>query len=260
MAELELNDRTCVVTGGASGVGLGIVQALTQQGARVVVVDVDPKVHQVAADLRVAGFDVYSELADLCQPNQIEELVARIYRDFGDVHGLVNNAGLTIRADFLSASLSDFQRQVDLNLRATFLCSQLVARGMVARSVRGGIVNIGSNHAGASVPGFEAYAATKGGIVSMTRSMAWSLGVHGIRVNCVSPGLTRTPAIDKAIADDLELDFLYPALHATQRFNEPQDVGELVAFVLSSRSRAITGADLIADNGMSARLFNRPYK
>lgn len=259
MTKYDLTGKKYLVTGGGAGIGLAIVEAVAEKGATVIAVDLSSGVHEIATAMRGNGFDVHSECADLTKVSEIENLYSRVHSRFGSMHGLINNAGITIRSDFLKTTLDEFQSQVDLNLRATFLCSQLTAREMIASKIHGAIINIASNHAGASVQGFEAYAGTKGGVVSMTRAMAWSLGSYGIRVNSVSPGLTRTAAIAESMLVDSSLATAYPSLHATNRINEPRDIGEIVSFLLSDCSRSLTGADLIADNGMSARLFNRQY-
>jgi len=251
-----LDGRTVIVTGGGAGIGLGIVEVLARQGARVVMAEREAHGEAAAQALRATGADVRFIQTDVASEDSIDTLFAHIDDLYPRLDAIVNNAGLTIRGDFLEMPLRDWQALIDVNLRSVFLCAQRAARRMV-RNGGGSIVNIASNHAGASVDGFEAYAATKGGIVAMTRAMAWSLGRHGIRVNSVSPGLTMTDNIRAAIAANPALERDYPTLHATGRFNEPGDIGEIVAFLLSDAANGFTGADLLADNGMSARLYNR---
>ncbi len=255
----SIENKVVLVTGAASGIGLGIVKTLAQYGAKLIAVDISDRLEENVAPLIAQGHRIETEKLDLKDVHQIRSLFMRLADRKVPVSGLVNNAGITLRSDFLTASIEDFQSQFDINVRAAYLCSQLVAALMLGLNIKGSIVNISSNHAGASVEGFEAYAATKGALCSMTRAMAWSLGKHGIRVNSVSPGLTFTDAIAAAMVAEPGLSEVYQRLHATQRINQVEDVGELVAFFMSDSSIAVTGADLLGDNGMSARLFNRRY-
>ncbi len=258
MGEMHYNlaGRIVVVTGGGAGIGLGIVKVLAGQGARVVMAECNSAGHEVAADLRKANLDVRCVPCDVSDPQSIAELFSLVAREYGGVDGLVNNAGLTIHEDFLEASLENWQRMINTNLRSVFLCTQHAAR-LMKDAGRGAIVNLSSNHAGASMEGFEGYAATKGGICAMTRAMAWSLGRYGIRVNSLSPGLTLTDHIGQLMQERPQLQRFYPSLHATRRINAPEDVGRIAAFLISDASIGITGADLLADNGLSAHLFNR---
>ncbi|WP_199032031.1 SDR family NAD(P)-dependent oxidoreductase [Ralstonia sp. ASV6] len=250
-----IGGRVVVVTGGGAGIGLGIVKVLAQQGARVVMAECNPEGSRTSAALCEQGLDVRFIPCDVGDPASIDALFAEVRSHYPQLDGLVNNAGLTIHGDFLEASLESWERMVNVNLRSVFLCSQHAARMMAGAG--GAIVNISSNHAGASSEGFEGYAATKGGITAMTRAMAWSLGKYRIRVNSLSPGLTLTDHIGQLMSDKPELGRFYHALHATQRINQPEDVGQLAAFLLSEASISLTGADLMADNGLSAHLFNR---
>lgn len=254
--QFGIDGRVVVVTGGGAGIGLGIVKVLAQQGARVVMAECNPEGGRISAALCDQGLDVRFVQCDVGDPASIEALFAEVRSHYPKLDGLVNNAGLTIHGDFLEASLESWERMINVNLRSVFLCAQHAAR-MMAASGGGAIVNISSNHAGASTEGFEGYAATKGGITAMTRAMAWSLGHHHIRVNSLSPGLTLTDHIGQLMSDKPELGRFYHALHATQRINQPEDVGQLAAFLLSDASQSLTGADLMADNGLSAHLFNR---
>lgn len=256
----ELKDKYILVTGAAAGIGLGITNVLARNGARIIAVDISEKIETSFQPLQDEGYSVEIERADLSDVGHLDALFKRISERGIALFGLVNNAGITIRSNFLTASLDDFQRQFDINVRAAFLCSQFAANLMIDCSIKGSIVNICSNHAGASVDGFESYSATKGALCSMTRAMAWSLGKYGIRVNSISPGLTYTDAINADLSEDPDLCNVYRALHATQRINCAEDIGELVAFMMSESSKSLTGTDLLADNGMSARLYNRTYK
>lgn len=245
-----------VVTGGGSGIGLAIVRLLVQRGAAVVVAEVNHEARAVIEAIGAGQGRLRFVHCDVGQESSIDELFEVVARDGRPLTGLVNNAGITVHGDLLSFPTSAWNDLVNINMRSVFLCTQRAARLMGMRQ-RGSIVNIASNHAGATNPGFDAYSATKAGVCAMTRAMAWSLGPLGIRVNSLSPGLTATPHIRSLIEGNPALEEFYRSLHATGRFGEPEDVAQAAAFLLSEASLAITGSDLLADNGMSARLFHR---
>ncbi|TDS70424.1 SDR family oxidoreductase [Comamonas sp. JUb58] len=252
----NLQGRLIVVTGGGAGIGLGISQRLAQIGASVIVAELSDQARPTIDSLRSEGLDLRFVSCDIGKEASIDALFKVVADDSKPLYGLVNNAGVTIHGDFLDFTMQDWEQVVNVNLRSVFLCSQRAAKLMQIEG-GGSIVNIASNHAGATNPGFEAYAATKGGVLAMTRAMAWSLGSHGIRVNSLSPGLTETSHIHALIEREPALGDVYRSLHATQRFNQTADIADIAAFLLCDASIALTGIDVLADNGMSARLFQR---
>jgi len=245
-----LTDRVVLVTGAGAGIGRGVVEACRAAGARVLVGTLEQN-----ASFEDPG--VECETVDVGDPEAIERWVRRAHRHHGRIDGLVANAGITVQVPFLDATLDDLERLWRINQRGAYLCAQAVARRMVADRRPGAIVAIASNHARASDAGYEMYAATKAAIVAMCRAMAWSLGDHGIRVNSLSPGLTSTETVS-GVAADPALEAVFKAWHATGRYNTVREVGECAAFLLSDASSSISGADLLADQGMSARLANFP--
>lgn len=253
----DFKGRLFVVTGGGAGIGLAVSTLLAERGASVIVAEHNEDSRHTVEALRQQGLDLYFTHCDVRDEASVDALFDCVARQGQPLAGLVNNAGITVHGDFLDFPLSQWEALVNTNLRSVFLCTQRAARLMKDRG-GGSVVNIASNHAGATNPGFDAYAATKAGVCAMTRAMAWSLGGYAIRVNSLSPGLTQTPHIEALIDKDPALGAFWRTLHATQRFNQPEDVAEIVAFLLSDVSMALTGTDLLADNGMSARLFNRP--
>lgn len=247
----SLAGKVVIVTGGSAGIGLGIVTALARRGAVVVSADRNQWPNATAAE----PGKIDSVIADISDLQSIETLFDHVRSSYQRLDGLVSNAGVTICDDFLDFDPETLETLWRTNLRSVFLCAQHAGRIMREQG-RGAIVNIASNHASSSVPGYEMYAATKGGIVSMTRAMAWSLGRYGIRVNSLSPGLTRTEALQRYIDQTPGIEADYASWHATGRYNTPTDIGEIAAFLLSDAAVGITGADLVADNGMSSILFN----
>lgn len=250
MSPPPLAGRVVLVTGGGAGIGRGVVEACRAGGARVVVGTLEP-------DAVFDDADVECESLDVTDADAIDRWAAGAAARHGRIDGLVANAGITLQAPFLEMRRDDLERLWQVNQRGVFLSAQAVARHMVAGARPGSIVAIASNHARGSDAGYEMYAATKAAIVAMCRAMAWSLGPQGIRVNTLSPGLTRTEAVAAAAADPA-IETVFRGWHATGRYNTVRQVGDCAAFLLSDAAAAISGADLLADQGMCARLADFP--
>ena len=217
-------------------------------GAQVAGIDIAP-----GAEDRITAEGGLPYRADVADPAGFAATIDRIRADLGSLDGLVNNAGITRVPDFLAADVAEWDLLWQVNQRSVLIGSQAAARIMVKDGRGGAIVNIASNHARASDQGYEAYAGTKGGIVATTRAMAWSLGRHGIRVNALCPGLTMTEFVAD-IARDPATAKEFNNWHATGQVNSVDQVGQVAAFLLSDASAAICGAEILADQGMVARL------
>ena len=244
-----LEKNTFVVTGASDGIGHAIAVRLIEEGATVINAD-----RKISETLQPRLIFVETDLSD---PAQIARLFSELEARDIKLGGLVNNAGITIHGNFFGFQQNDFDFMLNVNLRAVFLCCQAAARAM-RKIGRGVIVNIASVHHQATSPGFEAYAATKAGIVAMTKAMAHSLGPYGIRVNSVSPGLVRTPAIEKWLQLEPEAEAVHVAMTATGQILKPTDIAKVVAFLLSDDASGLTGCDLLADCAAHALLFKNP--
>lgn len=244
----DLKDKLVIVTGGGAGIGRGIAIACHEAGAHVVVGTLE-------ADAAFAEHErIDCRQLDVADARALDAWVDAVVADHGVPDALVNNAGVTLSAPFLDADVAQLDTLWRVNQRSVFLMTQAVARRMRDAEKPGSVVNIASNHAGATTAGYEMYAATKAAIVSMTRAMAWSLGPHHIRVNSLSPGLTRTEAIDREHGNNNEMQALFDSWHASGRYNSVQEVAQCAVFLLSDASSALTGSDVLADQGMSALL------
>jgi len=245
---LALEDKIILITGGGAGIGKGITDACVAAGATVVIGSLEDTSSVVPSER------VDYQMLDVSYPQAIDNWVDAAVERYSRIDGVVANAGVTLTPDFLGAELADLEQLWTVNQRGVFLTAQAVARRMVSAETGGSIVTIASNHTRASAAGYEMYAATKAGIVAMSRAMAWSLGKHAIRVNSLSPGLTRTEAVSRMTDDNPQLDSVFRSWHATGHYNSVNDVGACAVFLLSDASASMTGTDLLADQGMSASL------
>lgn len=242
-----LSGRSVIVTGGGAGIGLGVVRQCVAAGASVVAFEIN---RVRAGQIEAEGAE-FREV-DVADAAGLARAISSVCEQSGPVSGLVNNAGITIQKPIEQMTVEEMDLLWQVNQRPVLIAAQAVAPYM-AKVGGGAIVNIASNHARASDQGYEAYAGTKGAIVAMTRALAWSLGPRKIRVNALAPGLTMTEAVAKA-AETPGRDAQFRSWHAMGKVNSVDDVGKLATFLLSDDAAAINGAEIIADQGMSARL------
>ena len=260
---MMLTDRAIVVTGAGGGLGEGIARVCHAEGACVVIADrLGEATDRLAASLGperavAVACDVRDE-AD--HSRLIETAMAR----WGRLDGLVNNAGVNFAKPFLETTREDWDRVIATDLTAVFFLCQKACRAMLAQSPAGGsIVNIGSVHTLAALPGAGPYDAAKCGMVGLSRSLAVELASQGIRVNVVSPGLCNTQIwqdIMAAAPSEAACLEHWRAQIPLGRVTEPEEVGQTVAFLLSDRSSSTTGANILVDGGMASQLISRePY-
>lgn len=239
-----------IVTGAADGIGWAAAQRLARDHAHVVIVDVNREMALERA--QELGEQHMGLAADVSSPEQVQAAVASVLERFGRIDVLVNNAGIGEQVGTtLTQNVASFDRVINVHVRGTFLVSQAVARGMVARG-KGAIVNLGSIAGQAGIPARNAYGAAKAGILAMTRSMACEWGRRGVRVNAVAPGYVRTALVDDLSRQGvLDRDALVRRT-PMGRMAEPEEVAEAIAFLASSRASFITGTTLNVDGGWLA--------
>jgi NAD(P)-dependent dehydrogenase (short-subunit alcohol dehydrogenase family) len=248
----RLTDRVCIVTGAARGIGKGIALRLLEEGARVWICDVRAEgITQSVADLSALG-EVTGSVTDVSRRDQVEAMVAAVVERWGRVDVLVNNAGIAHHASFLEIEDTDWDRILDVNLRGTFLCSQIAARRMVAQGDGGSIINIASTNGLRGQPGLLPYGASKAGIINLSQSAALELGEYGIRVNALCPGtvwneMSAEAGMDEAYWDDLRS---YTALN---RLGTPADIAAAAAYLASDDAGWVTGHVMVVDGGLTAR-------
>lgn len=250
----DFSGSTILVTGGAQGIGQGIVRYLLARGAQVAAADIDGEACAFL-ETELASPRLLTMIADVADENSVRRCLEEIRQRFGSLTGLVNNAALArARSGPLETlSLEDWNRLLAVNLTGAFLVTREALP--LLRVAGGAVVNIASTRALQSEAECEAYAASKGGLVALTHAMALSLG-PAVRVNAISPGWIETGEIQKPSArrpvSHSEAD---RAQHPVGRVGLPEDIAALAAFLLGPEAGFITGQNFVVDGGMTRKMI-----
>jgi 3-oxoacyl-[acyl-carrier protein] reductase len=241
---MQLADRVVVVTGASQGIGLAVAREVAARGARVALIA--RSADRVAALATELGGGARGYACAVQDGDRVQATLEEILRDFGAVHGLVNNAGITRDGLLVRMSNADWDEVLAVNLSGTFHCIRAVAKPMM-RQRSGRIVNITSVIGQMGNAGQANYAASKAGIIGLTKSTARELASRNVTVNAVAPGFIDT-ARTSALGDSVRAELLQSI--PLQRLGTPEDVARLVAFLLSDDAAYITGQVLNCDGGM----------
>jgi NAD(P)-dependent dehydrogenase (short-subunit alcohol dehydrogenase family) len=256
----ELAGKVAIVTGGASGIGRGMVERFVAEGARVVIADVETdRGEALAATL---GPDALFRRTDVSDPEQVGALVATAVAKFGGLHVMVNNAGVsgTMHRRFLDDDLADFHRVMAVNVLGVMAGTRDAARHMAA-SGGGSIINVTSIGGIQAGGGVMTYRASKAAVIQFTKSAAIELAYYEIRVNAIAPGNIPTPILAKSVAnmDQEEIERYEAAIRETMRADRPlkregtpEDIAEAALYFAGERSRYVTGTVLPVDGGTVA--------
>jgi NAD(P)-dependent dehydrogenase (short-subunit alcohol dehydrogenase family) len=238
-----MTDRawTAIVTGGNRGIGRAVVETFVAAGARVAAMARSPE----PPDSN--GGAIFSIAVDVRDRSSVERAVAAAEEKLGPIDVLVNAAGIIERTPFLDLTEQRWQEVIETNLGGMFRMSQVVAASMIRRR-SGRIINIASNNALGGSPGHQAYDASKAGLVGLTRSMAVELAPHGVWVNAVAPGWTRTDMAMAALGQPGEEDRVCREL-PSRRIAEPRDIAEAVLWLATETTRFMVGSILVIDGG-----------
>ena len=251
--DLGLKGKVAIVTGGGTGIGAGICEALAQEGVAVAVNWIVGK-EEVAAYARELsqrfGTDCRPFYADVSRPEDLDAMVAEVVAAYGHIDILVNNAGIWPTEDLLDMPDRNWEKVIDINLNGPFMLCKRVARHMIEAGIKGSIVNLSSKSGITYNTGGHAhYASAKAGIIMMTKTLARELLPRGIRANAIAPGMVRTP-INEDKWTDPELKKAYEARIPVGRFALPVEIGYLVAFLVSEKSFNVVGTVIDATGGM----------
>ncbi|MGI9410334.1 MAG: SDR family NAD(P)-dependent oxidoreductase [Hyphomicrobiaceae bacterium] len=256
---MELEGQITIITGAGQGIGKACAIRLAEAGADIVSADINgDKAMETAQAVEALGRRAKAITADLGDVGEIDRMIEETVAQFGRVDIIVNNAGVTRRADIMDLTEADWDRIHRVNSKGVFFCMQRAATEMINQK-SGRIINIASIAGKGYIGTSNAiYAASKGAVLAMTKTAAQQLGHHNINVNSICPGITRTE-IYKGIAETVaqntgksaeEVERDAVATVPIRRANEPEDVAELAVFLASPRSRNITGQSFNIDGGL----------
>jgi NAD(P)-dependent dehydrogenase (short-subunit alcohol dehydrogenase family) len=239
--------RTAVVTGGATGLGAEYAMRLAADGARILIADLNDASATVAA-IRAQSGEAVAVVADISSQTDVSTVAEAVMDTYGGCDILVNNAGIYPNVPWAELTFADWRRVMSINLDSMFLTCKALTPGMQERGF-GRVVNVSSNTFGLVIEGFVHYVASKGGIIGLTRALASELGVDGITVNAVLPGLTQTGETLETFAGTTFFEDM-AKLQAIKRPGVPADLAGVVSFLASDAARWVTGQAIVADGGL----------
>ena len=250
-----MTQKSIIVTGAASAGGLGFAAArlLAREGHAVTLTDLDgDNAAARAEELRAEGLTATGLAQDVTDEAGWAALVDRVKNETGRIDGLVNNAGIAVLKWTADLDVDSWDRQINVNLKSVYLGCRAVLPVMQEQG-SGSIVNLSSIAGLVGVPGASAYAASKGGVRLYSKALALEVAKQGIRVNSVHPGVIWTDMQKVAIEDNPDQYDVINAAIPMGRMGEPDDIGNMIAFLISDRARYVTGGEFVVDGGLTAQ-------
>jgi NAD(P)-dependent dehydrogenase (short-subunit alcohol dehydrogenase family) len=254
--DYELKGRVIAVTGGASGIGLAVVQAAASQGARVAIIDSSKaQTEEVLAELRKKGVEATAEVFDVRDESACESATERIEKTLGPIDAIAACAGVSRPEPAQDMNADAWDAVIEINLSGVFRSVRPAAKRMIARG-RGAIVTISSTDGFGGHAARSHYAASKHGVVGLTRSLAIEWGRHGVRVNSVAPGVVDTPLLRRNIPPEHIQNAMIDRV-PLGRFSTAHEQADACLFLMSDAASYINGATLTVDGGLTAGYFTR---
>ncbi len=251
MSHNRLQQKSALITGGASGIGQAIAERFAAEGARVLLADVNLEgAEAVAAGIRDNGGVAQARACDVADADQVAALFASFAETFGPVDILVNSAAIPQVRPILKMAVADWQRVLDINLTGSFLCAQQAAQAMIAAGAQGRIIQLSSVNGQRAISGRGAYSVAKGGLNMLVKIMAAELGEHGITVNAVAPGPVDTNMVLKM--HNQETRDAWKAHLPIKRYAKPEEVAAAALFLAGDESAYISGHTINVDGGFDA--------
>jgi len=252
---MKLAGRVAIVTGVASGIGRAIAREFAREGATVAAIDIRPLVNTVCSVIQELGGKVKPYVFDITDQDAYQKCVDEVARENGKIEVLVNNAAISFYADILHDTLEQWRKTQAVNLEAIYWGCKLVVPYMVKQRW-GRIINIASTQAIAPQGEVGAYAATKGGIISFTKSLAVELAPHGVLANAIAPGCIHTPlsivkGVDETRTESFQERYVKSRRIPLARPGEPEEVARVAVFLASDDCSYITGQTLVVDGGLT---------
>ncbi|ACL16732.1 SDR family NAD(P)-dependent oxidoreductase [Methanosphaerula palustris] len=246
----RLNNKVCIVTGSTSGIGEACAKDMAAEGGKLVVSGRNEKEGaRVVNEIKAMGGEAIFVRADVVSEDDIKNLIAKAVEAFGKLDVMVANSGIAILGDPHEVEVDDWDKVLNVNLKGVFLCDKYAVIQMLKQGNGGAIVNTGSIHSFVAKPGTTSYAAAKGGVAMLTRTVGTSYATRGIRANFVAPGYVDTPLLS-ALPPEVYQDLV--KLHPIGRLAKPVEVAKAVTFLASDDASDITGTSLLVDGGYSA--------
>lgn len=255
---MRLQDKVAIITGGGSGMGRIAGRMFAAEGAKVVLADVSEEtVESAAAEIRAVGGEASAVAADVSREEDARRMVEHAVATYGRVDVLYNNAGIMPAADHsvVDTDVETWDRVMAVNVRGVFLGCKYAIPRMVEQG-SGSVINIASFVAllGCSVPQ-DAYTASKGAVLSLTRSLAVQFGPSGVRSNAICPGPVETPLLMDWLVKDEEAKRIRLARNPSGRFGKPEEIVHMAVYLASDESRWTNGASLVVDGGITVNYF-----
>jgi 2-deoxy-D-gluconate 3-dehydrogenase len=253
---ISLRNKRAIVSGGSMGIGLAICYRLAEAGAAVVIADINEiEAEKACRKLGENGYQVTAVRCDVSREDDVVNMVNISANKMGGIDILVNNAGIFPRMPLAQTSYDDFEQVIAVNLRGTFLCSREVSKHMIEQKQGGCIINIASiDSVHPSAEGLSAYDASKGGVLTLTKSLALELGQYNIRVNAIAPGVILTESVVSQMRKSptehgkAQLKALLSRT-ALGRMGKADDIGRVALFLASDLASYLTGSLIVADGG-----------
>jgi glucose 1-dehydrogenase len=248
---MMLKDKVAIVTGGNSGIGMGIVLALAEQGANIVIdyVSHPEATEELEQRVHALGDQAIGVQADVSKVAELQKLVDAAVTNFGRLDIMVNNAGIETRTSVLDTTEDQYQKVLDINLKSAFFGTQIAAKQMIAQGGGGRIINITSVHEDWPMPGNTPYCLSKGGMRMLTRTAGVELAPHGVLVIGVGPGAVDTPINAATEADPAAMKRLNTAI-PIGRMAEPEEISSVVAFLASPGASYLAATTIFVDGGI----------
>jgi NAD(P)-dependent dehydrogenase (short-subunit alcohol dehydrogenase family) len=255
---MRLDGKVCFITGGGSGMGRVAAAMFASEGARVAVADVNADARaSAAADAKKLGGDAFPVPCDVTNEQDVRAAITETAKRFGGLDVLYNNAGIMMSEDNSVVNTEEWvwDKTLAVNVKGIYLCCKYGIPEMLKRG-RGSVINIASFVAlvGCSVPQ-DAYTASKGAIIALTKSLAVQFGPKGIRCNAICPGPIETPLLTEWLLKDAEAKRIRLARNPTGRFGKPEDIVNAGIYLASDESTWTNGAELVIDGGITSNYF-----